>query len=547
MRVKDRILYPFFKFIKKGCVTVRDFNGVIKSTLADQMMFSDIYGASHKLQSATKELAQNGLPKSEAMIFDLWSGLYKVSPQFQDAEQIPSELKLNEKIIRMLHSMPEHGNLKKHCTLDEIMAAVGTLQLASEVKNILERRMANDVNFRKAIEKLQKADTLLTLAEAIQQAGESWRQPQFIETLASLVGHNAAETIAELPDADKASATLEKMADNLTREYETALDETLEDSDFKKQLKEAVENTLKNIETLDEALSQFRGWGNSTGSNTQLDAKTIAESAEYLMELPQNRWKILQIMKLAGRMSHAALSKRKAKVEIPYPEQWDGYEEGNEIERLIPQDLLALRHPVMKRDFLKRFADKKLLQYRIDPVQYAGNGPIIVCVDESGSMAGRREIWAKAVALALFNIAMKKHRPYALIRFSASTRKPFFAHPKKKIKLDQMLSELEKRTGGGTNFEKPLQKAVEIIKSNKTYKKADIVFITDGECPVAPEFLEEFLKLKAKRKVSVLSILIGHYTSSIEKFSDVVYRTSAKTEEGVEVLELFLEQTRKAR
>jgi uncharacterized protein with von Willebrand factor type A (vWA) domain len=143
---------------------------------------------------------------------------------------------------------------------------------------------------------------------------------------------------------------------------------------------------------------------------------------------------------------------------------------------------------------------------------------------------------------------MKKRRPYALIRFSASTRKPFFAHPKKKIKLDQMLSELERSTGGGTNFEKPLQKAVEIIKSNKTYKKADIVFITDGECPVTTEFLEEFLKLKAKRKVSVLSVLIGNYTSSIEKFSDVVYRTSAeRTEEGVEVLELFLEQTSKAR
>ncbi|KXG75522.1 Protein ViaA [Fervidicola ferrireducens] len=526
--------------------------GVLKSTLADQMFFSDIYKASGKLQGTAQNLTTDYNLDGQSMTFDLWCSLYKTSPEFK--ERPPYELLLNKEILERLFAMPEYKMLRKDCMLDELMSAIGTLRLAEEIEQMMSSNTDINQGIKKVTEKLQEANTLHSLGESLMEAiGENggddgaWKTPQFIKTLTQLVGQNAADVITEMP-GEKAAATLKKMADNLAREFEAELDTLLNQNGFDNQLKEAVQKVSSDVETLGEAIAQVRGWGNETGAEIKLDGETIARSAEYLIDLPSNRRKILEILRLAGRMSHSALPKRKAKVEIPYPEQWDGYEEGNKIERVMPQEYIAFRHPQMKRDFLKRFADKKLLQYRIDPVQYAGNGPVIVCVDESGSMEGQREIWAKAVALALFNIAMKKRRPYALIRFSASTRKPFFAHPKKKIKLDQMLSELERSTGGGTNFEKPLQKAVEIIKSNKTYQKADIVFITDGECPVAPEFLEEFLKLKAKRKVSVLSVLIGNYTSSIEKFSDVVYRTSAeKTEEGIEVLELFLEQTRKAR
>jgi uncharacterized protein with von Willebrand factor type A (vWA) domain len=36
-------------------------------------------------------------------------------------------------------------------------------------------------------------------------------------------------------------------------------------------------------------------------------------------------------------------------------------------------------------------------------------------------------------------------------------------------------------TGGGTNFDPPWRKAIEIVRSDKTWQRADIVFLTDGQ------------------------------------------------------------------
>ena len=50
-----------------------------------------------------------------------------------------------------------------------------------------------------------------------------------------------------------------------------------------------------------------------------------------------------------------------------------------------------------------------------------GKGPIIICLDESGSMIGERNHAAKALALALAWIARQQKRWCALIAFSGES------------------------------------------------------------------------------------------------------------------------------
>jgi uncharacterized protein with von Willebrand factor type A (vWA) domain len=50
----------------------------------------------------------------------------------------------------------------------------------------------------------------------------------------------------------------------------------------------------------------------------------------------------------------------------------------------------------------------------------ASKGTVIICIDDSGSMSGPREEWAKGVALALTSIAHREKREVYIISFSGA-------------------------------------------------------------------------------------------------------------------------------
>jgi uncharacterized protein with von Willebrand factor type A (vWA) domain len=68
---------------------------------------------------------------------------------------------------------------------------------------------------------------------------------------------------------------------------------------------------------------------------------------------------------------------------------------------------------------------------------------------------------------------------------------------------------MESFYGGGTNWARPLDSAVEIIRSEVGFKRADIVLITDGECAVSDPWLEEFRKRQREFQFSTFGILLG--------------------------------------
>ena len=90
-------------------------------------------------------------------------------------------------------------------------------------------------------------------------------------------------------------------------------------------------------------------------------------------------------------------------------------EQGDALHRLLPHELLSLHHPVLRKDFYRRFLDQELIQYSLRGVEDKGKGPMIVCLDGSSSMSGDKEIWSKAVTLTLLEIARKQRRLFRSI------------------------------------------------------------------------------------------------------------------------------------
>jgi uncharacterized protein with von Willebrand factor type A (vWA) domain len=94
--------------------------------------------------------------------------------------------------------------------------------------------------------------------------------------------------------------------------------------------------------------------------------------------------------------------------------------------------------------------------------------------------------------------------------------------------------------GGGTDFQTPLDSALECLEQSR-FKKGDIVFITDGECQVSPEWADQFRQQKEKLGFSLFSILIDVGSSSLgtlKEFSDRI--TTIKQLTGDEAKEIFV-------
>src|SRR5262249_60355881 len=136
-------------------------------------------------------------------------------------------------------------------------------------------------------------------------------------------------------------------------------------------------------------------------------------------------------------------------------------------------------------------------------------GPMIVCLDGSSSMAGEKEIWSKAVALTLLEIARRQRRLFRFICFSSADT-PLFTldlNPREHhlVREDRALDVAEYFPGGGTDFETPLDAALETLAAAR-YRRGDVVLITDGECQVQPAWLEHFEREKRRLDFSLVSI-----------------------------------------
>jgi uncharacterized protein with von Willebrand factor type A (vWA) domain len=108
------------------------------------------------------------------------------------------------------------------------------------------------------------------------------------------------------------------------------------------------------------------------------------------------------------------------------------------------------------------------------------------------------------------------------------------------VETEKVMDLAEYFPGGGTDFQKPLDAALECLKKSK-YKKGDVVFITDGECQVTPQWAETFREEKEKLGFSLFSILIDvgpNSLGTLKEFSDRI--TTIKQLTGDEAKDIFV-------
>ena len=182
---------------------------------------------------------------------------------------------------------------------------------------------------------------------------------------------------------------------------------------------------------------------------------------------------VRRIAELAGRMFAALKGELATRVQ-GVPEEVHSIELGNAIPRLLPLELAQLADSDLELPVLGRIVEKRALQYAVRGSSASARGPLVLAIDESGSMhQGRRE-WAKSAALAVARVAHADKRAVTVVHFSTATRVAALDPSKPADVLAMIRSHL----GGGTAIGYALDVAATEIASGP--KGADVIVITDG-------------------------------------------------------------------
>ena len=475
------------------------------------------------------KVAENGatlVPHFRALLEDVFCLLFKLEPRFRSSDEVAPAAALNRTLLESFRDHPLREHLREQTELDEPRAGLATLLIGEQLLALLRE------------ERLLPRGDMLDLWELERSEEELRRLAEEVKTLERVAEEGDADAAAAAKRAREDVAHAATVAEARLRQKARQMGERL--AEMPARARGALPVAAAGLSRqLGEASDEAESWGTGLGAGGRTSPGRKIELGRRLATNP----KLRKLAALVGRMREQAMALRRRPFERNSEEVFE-VRPGSDLERLLPPELLALHHPVLRRDFARRLIEGQLLSYSLRGADERGRGPMIVCLDGSGSMAGDKEIWSKAVALTLLEIARRQRRLFRFICFSSADT-PLFTldlNPRERheVQEDRALDVAEYFPGGGTDFEIPLSAAADCLRAAR-YRRGDVVLITDGECRVSPEWLVGFQADKEKLGFSVYSILIDVGQSShgtLAELSDRVTAVSKLTDEGVR--DLFL-------
>ena len=202
----------------------------------------------------------------------------------------------------------------------------------------------------------------------------------------------------------------------------------------------------------------------------------------------------------------------------------------DEIPHALPAELALYvnKNPLINKIFKLKFAQHQLLSYEyidyfgysknetetIEDIEQDGNdsaekkGPMIICVDTSGSMTGEPERVAKTVAFALAQKSLEEERPCYLISFSDNYEPLDLSSYLTTDGISNLVDFLQKGFYGGTDPEPALRGGIKLMNENK-WERADLLMISDFEMGNLSPDLKNVIESQKKKKSRFFSLKIG--------------------------------------
>lgn len=276
--------------------------------------------------------------------------------------------------------------------------------------------------------------------------------------------------------------------------------------------------------------NQGRLWDLSEGA-FETSGFEILETFADLLDKDES---LRELAELLGKQSRAQISFEKElrdKVIIKsnwqpqhaYKGEINGLRYSNDISAVLPSELALINSQAAKKLFQLKFAQKQLLSYdyqrleeqrkentekeEITVEKTESKGPIIICVDTSGSMHGTPENIAKTITFALSKIAIEEERKCYLISFSTGIEtmdlSDFSDNP-----VGKLVQFLQMSFNGGTDAMPAIKYAIKMLSENE-WKNADVLMISDFVMQSLDNELKAKVEKEKKKNTNFHSLVIG--------------------------------------
>ena len=274
----------------------------------------------------------------------------------------------------------------------------------------------------------------------------------------------------------------------------------------------------------------------------QKDYRVVKEINDISRQYPI----LKEIAQVLGRNRHSSLKEDNPLIQKFQPGFVSNHAKNHEVETIclgdnlcnvVASELSFLSDTGLEELFYYKYATKRLMLF--SNKQQASTttsnsshmstkhnmGPIIVCIDTSGSMVGLAEKIAKCTLLHLLDMAKSKGRKCYLISFSVRAQAIDLGNPNNWRILNQFINN---RFTGGTNAEEMLSIALEMLKQ-KEYSLADVLIISDFIFPQPSPTTIRAINIAHKSGTHLYGLKIGNHNSSSELFLMKIWRISGNS------------------
>lgn len=199
-----------------------------------------------------------------------------------------------------------------------------------------------------------------------------------------------------------------------------------------------------------------------------------------------------------------------------------GLKVGRDIEHIVPSELALLADEDTSILFDLKYFESNLLCFDMagltestrteeiekqQAVTENNKGPLIICIDTSGSMHGQPETIAKALALYLSTQAKKESRDCYLINFSTNIETLDLGN---NHSFTEILRFLKTSFHGGTDVAPAMRHGINQMQ-NKAYEKADLLIISDFIMGDLPSQVLNLIEEQRNQGNRFYSLCIGNH------------------------------------
>ncbi|MDD3037593.1 hypothetical protein [Bacteroides sp.] len=279
----------------------------------------------------------------------------------------------------------------------------------------------------------------------------------------------------------------------------------------------------------------FQSWGLMNGIWNTFDFERIRKIVRIQKEFPE-------ILKIANKMGRIAADDGQEQLSVAEGDIYKmehaskcdilGITIGNDLNSLLPIELAHCADTELENLFVYKYLTGKLQNFRykseimkpakrLEVRPAALKGPMIVCLDTSGSMVGKPEKIAYSLMVKLLEIADRQRRDCFLIAFSVSVN-PIDVRRERARLLDFFST----TACGDTDATRMLNTTFQLLLSNKDYMNADILWISDFKIPLSSPKLIRQMQEYRDASTRFYGLQIGIAENEWASFFDYIYQIS---------------------